>query len=751
MRSEWLLKLLFYVSLLTLLGLLGYKLYLNLIDDELSFVHTAQVDAIEDRLAGKDTFQFAVVGEIKNSVGIFQRQMVPKLNERNLDFVISAGNAVSSNSEAKYRALHQSLHKLEIPYLLTFGEKESGRFGNFRFYERFGPHFYAFEVADSLFLFLDTTGHSSLAWQLRWLERELEHAAAEHVFAFMGHPPLRIDQELLFDTSDAYIGQPAFQRRLTTLLERYEVDAVFSANLPIYARKEHNGTAFVTTGGAGGLVLNTDYSFYHYVRVAVDEQGVTIDPVDLDIGQHPLHETIEGLWLAFHSMVYVGYPNFFLLLSAVGVVVIALYRLLFTERDFYPDFSADPAPYRGEPIRVAMFTNNYLPFVTGQAVSIDRLRRGLRSLGHSVRIFAPRYETGTDHEAELVRVSSLVAFGQRREFRLANLFAPRIGRSIRHFQPTVIHVHNPFWLGTVGAWLARLLRIPLVYTYHTRLEHYAHYVPLPGPLFRNLISHALVKRFANRCDAVIVPAHSAEDYLRMIGVRTPLFVQPTGIDFAHYHGANAEAVDRLREDLGLGDERVLVSVSRLTREKNIDFIIDGICELTERCEHPFRLLIIGDGPERERLQGRIERCGLARHITLVGAVAPETVPLYYALGDVFVFASKSETQGMVILESMAGGLPAVAVRSSGVDDIIREGIDGYKTSENPAHWATRVATLITDDKRHREMVEAAEQRAREFDLQPFAHAVAEVYAYARAIAEQRKGVTSTPYRSDSGG
>ncbi|MFW6380273.1 MAG: glycosyltransferase, partial [Halorhodospira sp.] len=720
--SGWALKLLFIICLVTLAGLLGYKAYLNLFDDNPRFLHPRQVAAIEERLGEEASYTFAVVGNINNSVGIFERQMVPMFNQAEVDFLVSAGNAVRSNGEDKYQALRGALSKLEVPYLLTFGEQEQGAFGNHRFYEHFGPHFYSFEAGDTLFLFLDSTGHTSFAWQLRWLERELRRSEATHTFAFLGHPPLQVEQEPLFggDATD-YLSRPAFRDRLTELLAEHGAEAVFSANLPVYARQEHEGTSYVITGGAGGLVLNTEESYYHYVRVAVSPNEVTIEPVALDIGQHPVLEALEGFWLTLHSIIYVGYRNFFLLLSALGLVAIWLYRLLFRERDFYPDFSVDPAPYRDQPVRVAMFTNNYLPFVGGVPISIDRLRRGLRTLGHSVRIVAPRYEEGTDHEREIIRAPSLLAFGQRREFRLANLLALRIRRHLRAYQPQVVHVHHPFWLGSLGLLIARRWRLPVVYTYHTRLEHYAHYVPLPGPLFRNLISHALVRRFANRCDAVIVPTQSAEEYLRVVGVTTPIFVQPTGIDYARFHGVNAEAVERLRGELGLGgDEQVLISVSRLTREKNLDFLIDAVARLKQTCKQPFRLLLVGDGPERERLQARVDALGLGEQITLIGTVAPEAVPLYYTLSDAFVFASKSETQGMVILEAMAARLPVVAVRSSGVDDVVRDGIDGFKTPEHPEAWAQRAALLIDDHDRRAEMARSAESRARGFDLEPVA-------------------------------
>mgnify|MGYP006274535937 CR=1 FL=1 len=737
MGKDRLLRLLLYANVLIVAVLVGYKLYLNFLEEDLEVAHAEQVEQIRSRIAGEPSYSFAVVGNINNSVGVFERKIVPMLNEADVDFVVSAGNAVSSGGEGKYRALYGALRRLEVPYLLTFGEHEAENLGSFRFYDHFGPHFFSFRAGGSHFLFLDGTGHSSSAWQRLWLAEALASSPAERAFAFIGRPLLRVEQETLFDWADHYLPQGPFRERLLALFRRHGVDAVFSANLPVYSRQERGGTAYVTTGGAGGLVLNNETSYYHYVRVRVSPAGVAIEPVPLDIGQHPVLKTVESLWLFVHSLVYVGYPNFILLVSALCIVAIWLYALVFKERDYYPDFDVDPTPYRGRPLRVAMFTNNYLPFIGGVPLSIDRLRRGLRGLGHTVRIFAPRYGAGTEHEEQVVRAPSLLAFGEQREFRVANLLAGRLWRELRRFRPDVVHVHHPFWLGSLGLLLGRRWRVPVVYTYHTRLEHYAHYVALPGPLFRNLISHALVKRFANKCDAVIVPTQSAEEYLRLVGVRSDIFVQPTGIDYQRFQGVDAAAVARLRQRLGIGEgERVLVSVSRLTKEKNLDFMLEGVAALHQQAQAPFRVLIVGEGQDRARLQGRIEEMGLAGTVQLPGAVAPEEIPVYYALGDAFLFASKSETQGMVILEAMAAGLPVVAVRSSGIDDVVRDGVTGFKTPENRRAWAQRAARLLADEPMREEMARAALAFAQQYDIEPVARDVADIYAYVMAAREQ---------------
>ena len=152
------LKLLFYLCLLVVFLLVGYKTYLNLFTEDFEGVHTEQVERIYQALEPGEPFSFAVVGNINNSVGIFEDRIIPELNRSGLDFLVSAGNAVSGGGEDKYRALYGTLSHLEIPYLLTFGAHEYEDFGSFRFYDHFGPHFFSIEAGNSRLIFLDSTG-----------------------------------------------------------------------------------------------------------------------------------------------------------------------------------------------------------------------------------------------------------------------------------------------------------------------------------------------------------------------------------------------------------------------------------------------------------------------------------------------------------------------------------------------------------------------------------------------------------------
>lgn len=743
--SKWItprrLKLAFYLNMAVILSLVGYRVYLAVFEQDFSAVHANHIEQTQEKLAGRDKLKFAVVGNINNSIGIFERKMVPMINDAEPDLLVSAGNAVSSGGEDKYRALYNTMGVLDMPYFLTVGDHETSTFGSFHFYDHFGPYFYAFKAGNSQFIFLDSTDPDTYQFQLLWLRQQLLDPMPEHRFVFISHPMQEAAKESPIDFNARYLEDGAFKNQLKTLFSRHGVTAVFSSNLHLFDLQREKGVQYITTGGAGGLVLNDDTSYYHYVWVDVNDGTVDISERRLDIGQTQIGKTLESLWFFLHSLFYVGHLNFLLVLAALGALAIKLYSTVFVERDYYPDFDLDTAPYENKRLNVAMVTNNYLPFIGGVPISIDRLRRGLVRLKHKVLIVAPSYKDQDKAEKNVIRVPSLLTLGEKGEFRIANLLSRRVGRGLRAFKPDIVHIHHPFWLGWLGLVLAKRMRVPAVYTYHTRLEHYAHYVPLPGPLFRNLISHSLVRRFANRCEGVIVPTESAEEYLRLIGVTSHIFVQPTGIDFDRFQQRSPASIDELKKRFGIGDEPVLISVSRLSKEKNIGFIIEGLAQLKAQSEQPFTCLIIGDGEERDALQQRIEELGLDDCIHLTGAVPPDEMVNYYQLGDLFLFASKSETQGMVILEAMAARMPVVAVRSSGIDDVVKQGINGYKTPGKLPKWTEAVQKMLEDDALRERMAEQALDYSSRFSIDHFAADVAEIYAYVLASHDARYGRT----------
>lgn len=727
-RQRWL-RLLFVLNLALVAGLITHQIWLYVAKPEFEALHTREVADIREQLAGRNTYRFAVVGNINNSVNVFQDEIIPRLNQSDIDFMVSAGNAVSGGQQESYKAIYQSLEQLSVPYVLTYGAHEDSDFGSYLFYEYFGPHFYSFVAGNSHFIFLDGTGKSSTSWQLDWLERELAASEAQHRFLFIGLPLHNVISDAPLFEADNYLNDPRLSEGIMRLSEQYAVDSVFSANLSLYSHQTMNGVDYVTTGGAGGILMDANDRFHHYVVVEVNGENVTITPVRLNVDSPGWWRMLSSVASTVYAFFYVSYPRFLLIVGVLSLLAMRLYRLIFEERHYYPDFDIDPTPYLEKPLRVAMISNNYFPFVSGVSVSVERLRQGLSELKHQVQLLVPRYREAWQDDETILRVPTVMAFGEKREFRLTNPFSARFRHCLQRFKPDIIHVHHPFWLGSMGLWMGRRLRVPVVYTYHTRLEHYAHFVPLPGALFRNLISHALIKHFSNRCQGVIVPTYSAEEYLRMIGVKTPTLIQPTGIDAARFADTDRDALEELRHQLSIDPaDTVLVSVSRISQEKNIGFMLEALAELKSQGGQSLRLLLIGDGPDRQTIQQHIEALALQEQVTLVGAVPPEEMARYYHLGDIFVFASTSETQGMVVLEAMAAGLPVVAVRSSGIDDVVRDGFNGFKTPQNRQKWGQRVMALVEDNALRDTLGKQAKIFASDYDIAKFAGAVAHFYA-----------------------
>jgi glycosyltransferase involved in cell wall biosynthesis len=322
---------------------------------------------------------------------------------------------------------------------------------------------------------------------------------------------------------------------------------------------------------------------------------------------------------------------------------------------------------------------------------------------------------------------------------VTNIFSPELKRKFNRLDIDIVHSHHPFWLGSRGMTLAEQSNIPTVYTYHTRLEKYAHYLPslfIAEEIFRKRIAHMIVKRFSNRCNAAFAPTASAKEYLRNIGVSKYIEVLPTGIELDKYI-MDRDCLDALHDKIKTDCEILLFSVSRLSKEKNLYFLLKGLKYIKQHTEINFKCLIAGDGSEKENIQNHIIENGLENYVKLIGLIDNEEIHKYYILSDLFVFASKSETQGMVLLEAMAGQTPVIAVRSSGIDDVIENGVNGYKTREDVSEWSQKVIKLMQDQVLLEKMSENAYEVARDHSIASMAKKAEKVYN--KIVSYQGKG------------
>lgn len=379
-------------------------------------------------------------------------------------------------------------------------------------------------------------------------------------------------------------------------------------------------------------------------------------------------------------------------------------------------------------MRIAMFTNNYKPYIGGVPVSIEHLAEALRERGNVVYVFAPSY-AGQQEEEYVIRYPSFPV--KIAGAPVPNALTGLIARKVKELEIDIIHVHHPAIVGNVALSLRKKLGIPVVFTYHTRYEEYLHYIKGLELLERHTgVFDKYLKYFCRQCDLLVAPTPGMREYLLQKGSGTPIAVMPTGIP-AESYSPDAEKAQELRQKYKGEEDYLFCTVARLASEKNLMFLLDGLAQLKEMlsvCGKSFRHLIIGDGPQKKELIAKINMLGLSENVVLVGNVPNEEIRNYQAASDLFLFTSKSETQGIVLLEAMAVGTPVIAVDATGVRDIVASGKNGFLTLERADAWAARIVYLLGKKQLLGEMRAAAKKTAEQYSEAAVA-ADAEGYYY----------------------
>ncbi|ERJ13546.1 glycosyltransferase [Haloplasma contractile] len=556
-KPKGLLRIVLVINLCIIGSIFFYKGYLSV--KEKDFVDL-NYDNIEQIKSGdyEDDLSFVVLGNIKNSIHIFDRNIVNKINDdKDIDFVISTGNAVRDGAEDKYKILYRSLDKLDVPTIVGVGDNEiTTEKGLPHYYQQYGDLYFSFNIEESYFIFLDTTGETPFGRQKTWLEEELQTAKAyEDIFVFMNRPPFKVSDHTIFHREDKYIKSDDEREFFTQIFSQYDVSAVFSSGSVKYLEQTIDGIPYYISGGAGGeLILSDSDSFYHYTKVTLQDDELSIGYVEQDIPSNNfLFRVLQNMWVYIHSLFYTSAINIILITCIVISLGIIIYNLVTKEVNYYREFDHldEFKINRDKKLNIAMFTNNYFPFIGGVPISIRRLAEGLMKNGHNVFIFAPEYPVKDDkNEEHVIRCKLLLYYkGSAFNFAIANIFKTAIEKDFLSYHFDLIHVHHPFWMGKKGLKLGKTHNIPVVLTYHTRLEKYAHYLPLFQTTFQNLFSHFMIKRFSQRCDAIIAPTTTAKEYLENIGVSREKFVLPTGICLDQYQKVSTDEINAIKSML----------------------------------------------------------------------------------------------------------------------------------------------------------------------------------------------------------
>ncbi len=381
-------------------------------------------------------------------------------------------------------------------------------------------------------------------------------------------------------------------------------------------------------------------------------------------------------------------------------------------------------------MKIAMMTNNYKPFMAGVPISVEKLSVGLRALGHQVTVFAPSYDE-QDTEEDVIRYGALLK-GVAGGFSVPNSLDPKIERAFWEGHFDVIHVHHPMMIGATARYLSWKYHVPLVSTYHTRYEQYLHYVGLTGlerfwPIY--------LRRTLGACNMVFAPTPHIRDYLRETGINPPIEVLPTGLSKTAFYPDQQKA-KRLREQFCEGRPFLFCTVARLAKEKNLEFLLESLALYKQKAGPCFKLLLIGKGPYREKLCRRIGELALTEEIILTGEVRNEDMKEYCAASDLFLFSSRSETQGIVLLEAMAVGTPVLALRATGTDDIVINGVNGYMTQVSGDSPKDRIqdarvfvdkAMAILSGKELETLKQGAKETANKYDCQEIAERASSYY------------------------
>lgn len=386
-------------------------------------------------------------------------------------------------------------------------------------------------------------------------------------------------------------------------------------------------------------------------------------------------------------------------------------------------------------MKIGLFTDTYYPQINGVANSVLILKENLESLGHQVYVFTTTDPQVIKNEKNVFRMPSLPFASARR---LGMFYHPRLVKFIKRLKIDIIHTHTEFSLGIFGRAVARKLGIPLIHTYHTIYEDYTHYIvkfKMLDAIVKNT-ARKISSSFCNSVDKVIVPTEKVKDLLLFYKVKKNISVIPTGIEFEKFSKNNYtfDTIQDLRTDIGIKEkDKVLLYIGRVSEEKNIAELFESLKSyLISKVDTKF--VLVGDGPERNTLEQMAKQLGIDAYTIFVGEKQWDTIGMYYQLGDVFISASQSETQGLTYIEALASGLPVIAKADRCLDGVLQNNVNGY-AFHSKEEFLEYVDHVLSNDS-HKEYLSLGSIKSIErFSASNFAKTIEESY---KEILAERK-------------
>lgn len=376
-------------------------------------------------------------------------------------------------------------------------------------------------------------------------------------------------------------------------------------------------------------------------------------------------------------------------------------------------------------MKIAMMTDSYTPQVSGVVTSLVLFRKELEKKGHEIFIVAP---VGPDDDPRCMKVKGF-RFLTEKQHKIAIPNLKTIHQYLQDNGITHLHSHSPFSMGFAALQLQKKYGYCHIHTYHTLLVEYRHYIPKPFTPSRQTIAE-FTKWYCNQMDAVLAPTTEIHDELVAYGVNKRIWVIPTGIDTPAFDGV---ATLSLKQLYGLPEDAVVgLYAGRLGIEKNIEFLIRTVQSIVKR-GYPLYMIIVGDGPNRKNLEEMVTEQGLSQRIIFTGYMDRKRLIEYYKAADLFLFASVTETQGLVVLEAMAAGTPVIAIAQKGVKNVLLQGqgclliptLDEQSFRQN-------VELLIQDERVRHYLSDLGKAYVREFwSMEKMTQQVEDVYLQLR--------------------
>ncbi len=374
-------------------------------------------------------------------------------------------------------------------------------------------------------------------------------------------------------------------------------------------------------------------------------------------------------------------------------------------------------------MKVLITSDWYKPVINGVVTSVINLANGLEEKGHEVRIVTLSNNMRSHVDGNVTYIGSVSAGKIYPNARIRVSLSRKLINELIEWKPDIIHSQCEFSTFIIAKYIARKCDAPIVHTYHTVYEDFTHYFSPSRRVGRYMVS-LFSRKLLTRTDAVVAPTDKVKELLESYGVKEPIYTAPSGLELKEIYSAIEESDrDALRTELGIQkDESVLVYLGRIAKEKNIEEILD----MLNTVEGP-RLLIVGDGPYRHHVEEKVKKLKLEDRVIFTGMVSPEEVAKYYRVGDVFVSASQSETQGLTYIEAMACGLPILCKEDACLDEVVDNGVNGF-TYSTQEEFEKELKKLLEDEAYREKMGENAADTIRKYySTEAFAENAEHIY------------------------